>query len=508
MSKSFQKRKKGTNRKPLSSSTFLNSWEDTPPEKLPLSEGFEPSQKSLIAIQKQGEGMLDPNPYIHDPRQLSSLLTYGPSPLPWTSAWTDQYTEQVRHFKYWTYVCINKIARKIASQYPNVTWTKDCESEKKDTEKYIPPFMRTRALIPLLTHEQLEPVPRNHPLHRLLRDPNQPDTSFDLWYETLMYLLLTGSAFWWVPKDPILKLPSAIWVVPRHWVWPVMGKDGNPLAAWEIRPFEGNYLRRILPADEVIHFKFKNPISKIDGFSPQTAMAQWEDVSESVNRSTWHAYKNGITPTVAIQFDGKLNDPSDEDLKRIEAKFIAKYSSENRSNKPFFLPPGVSVRPLVIKPNEMVFGRTGVHMRDNICAGYGVPLELIDLKGDTRKAEESFCSQTINPLCQQLGITITEKLANQYPADDGELKVWWERFSANDPELENENTRVDLLCMAITPNERRIARGKEPLQGEEYNKPIRPVNMAPGTLPGGGEHEPDTNNDNDPEMPAINDDDT
>src|SRR5262249_38065452 len=57
----------------------------------------------------------------NNPRDLSAVLAYGPSFLPYTSAWTDSRTEQVRGFKRWIFVAINKIAKTIASRHPNIS---------------------------------------------------------------------------------------------------------------------------------------------------------------------------------------------------------------------------------------------------------------------------------------------------------------------------------------------------------------------------------------------------
>jgi HK97 family phage portal protein len=438
-----------------------------------------------------------------DPRDLSALLQYGPSYTPYTQAWTDNRIEQVRNYKHWVYVCVSKIARKIAAQVPNVTWVSSGELHKG---KCLPPFARLRALTPLLSHEELVPVPQNHPLPRLLRDPNEPDTGYDLIYETILFYLLTGSAYWWIPKNTF-GLPAAIWVVPSHWIWPTMGKD-HYLAGWEIRPVEGLYERRLLPEDEIVVFRAKNPISKIDGHAPLTAAAPWADIANSINRAQWQSYQS-IMPTVAVQFDAKRLDPSDSDINRIEAKFLARYAGETKAGKPLFLPPGVTVRPLVLKPNEMVFGETAQETRDNICNAYGVPVELVDLKGDTLKAESAFYSQTINPLCHFLGQVVSEKVGSRY---EGQPRIWWEQFTVNDPEQINQNHKVDLLCGALTPNERRIAMGRQPYDGKWKafgDAPFLPVNMQSGSLPGGGDHTnlPGDKPDADAEQPTLNDDD-
>lgn len=441
-----------------------------------------------------------PPSYLNAPstvsdRDLAALLSYGPSHLPYSAAWTDSRIEQVRAYKHWVYIAIRTIARKIASATPNVTFVRDSRNKSpgvtphQGTPKFHIP--RHKALLPLHAHEEIDPAGHDHPLSRLLADPNDPDTAYDLLYETILFLLLTGSAYWWVPRDPVLGLPTAAWVIPSHWIWPIMGKD-RFVEAWELRPVEGNYLRRQLPADEVIVFRDKNPISKLDGYSPLTAGAQWCDILSMVNTSRWWAYRNGTFPTVAVQFDGTYDDPSDEDLRRIEAKFAARYTGETRSNKPLFLPPGVKASPLTLTANEMVFGETAKETRDNILALFGVPPVVAGIMdgltyGSLVAAMQGFYTLTINPLFRFIGQNLTEKLARIY---DPNLRVWWEDATPEDPDLREKQLATDLLAGAITPNEIRLMRGRQPYPDDYVigNDPVFPVNMTTANmLPLGGD---------------------
>lgn len=421
-------------------------------------------------------------------RELAALLSYGPQYIPYTAAWTDSRIMQVRAFKTWTYVAIDRIATKVCHRAPNVSQIMlgtPSEPALKALNWLLRRKALTRSISTLQPTEYLKPVRATHPLVRLMRDPNLPDTGWDLWYETVMFLLLTGNAYWWTPRGP-LGLPNALWVLPSHWVWPVQGAD-RLIDAYELRPVEGNYLKITLPADEVIHFKKKSPISKIDGYAPLTACANWHDVEESVYTSQQTAYKNGVFPTVSVQFDGTMNDPTTQQLARIEQKFLARYAQEMNSNRPLFLPPGVSVKPLSIKPNEMVFGETIQNTRDNILSEFGVPKAVVGLTQDEdpHKAQQVFCGQTINPICEYLGQVITEKLAWQY---DDNLRVWWEDFTPDDPRQLNEDIKTDALVGGISTNEVRILRGREPWPEDWANKPIMPVNMQPGSLALGGDH--------------------
>jgi HK97 family phage portal protein len=272
-------------------------------------------------------------------------------------------------------------------------------------------------------------------------------------------------------------------------MWPIVGQD-KLIEGYEIRPIEGNYFRKFLPVDEIVVFKDKSPISKIDGYSPLTAGAQWGDTMEMINRSRWHAYKNGTFPTVAVQFDGKFQDPSDEDLRRIESKFMSRYTGETRSNRPMFLPPGVSVNPISLGINQMLFGETANEVRDNLLALFGVPASAAGLSkdmtyGSVMASHAGFMQQTINPLLRYFGQVITEKVAHRY---DESLKVWWEDITPHDPELVEKQIQTDLMCGAITPNEVRIMRGRQPFPTAWGDNPILPVNVA--SNPMGGTHAP------------------
>lgn len=434
-----------------------------------------------------------PYPDIRDPKDLSSLVSFQPTGTPFISSWTDYRIEQVRNYKHWVYVAIRAIAQQIASQLPNISWVHH-DSFQGNKTRYI----KNKALTPLLAHEYLDPVPDKHPFMRLIKDPNDPDTSYDVWYETVLFYKLTGSAYWWMPRNE-LGLPAAIWVVPSHWMWPVPGKD-TAVVGWEVRPVEGIYKKIFLPSEEIVVFKDKSPVSKIDGFGPLTAGNQWVDTMDMINRSRWYAYRNGTFPTVAIQFDGKYQDPSDEALRRIEAKFVQRYTGETRSNKPLFVPPGASVTPLSLGINQMLFGETATETRDNILSLFGVPASVVGLSrdmtyGSLMASYISFMQMTVNPLLRYMGQVLTEKVAKLY---DDSLRVWWEDITPQDPELTEKQIQTDLMCGAITPNEVRLMRGREPYPDTWGDQPIIPMNMATGapasntttSTPSGGTHLP------------------
>lgn len=417
-------------------------------------------------------------------RAIQHFLGGGNSVGQWTNQWTESRYQQVRHFKHWVYIAVDRVATEVAMHMPNVSLLHEA-GEPDPMRKYLPKsFTHTRAITPLQSHERLEPVRGSHPLYRLLRDPNEPDTSFDLWYETTMFLMLTGSAYWWAPRNPVTQKPAALWVIPSHWVYSQANEDGW-VEKYEIRPIEGNYVRMVIPADDMIYFRKKSPVSKLDGYSPQQAGAQWIDTIESVDRTRWFSFKNGIFPGVSVEFDHNIKLPDESDLNRIEARLMSRYGQEHNANKPIMVPPGAKLRKLQLSADELGFFDSANQLRDNVLSLFHVPGPCVGVVADMtfgslRASMAGLYTGAINPLFHFYGQNVTEKLAA--PRYDRRLRVWWEDRTPADPELRETSLMTDLAYGAKTMNEVRALRGDEPYPHAWANEPWMPMNTVPVSM--------------------------
>lgn len=415
-------------------------------------------------------------------RALGTFIGSSSSLGPFSHSWSDNRYEMVRHFRHWVYVAIDRIATTCAMHQPNVSLVRDLNSQpyRDASEERRLLTIRNKALTPLKLHEALEPVGSTHPLVRLFEDPNEPDTSYDLFYETVMYLKLTGNSYWWLPPNAFGK-PGAIWVLPAHWVYPRIGKNGD-IETYDLRPVEGNYLRFAIPSADVIHFRSKSPISKIDGYGALTAGNQWVDTQESMDRTRWFSFRNGIFPGVSVEFDAGVKLPNETDLDRIEARLMSRYGNEHNANRPLMVPPGAHVKKVQLTPNELMFCESEDQLRDQILALFGVPSSIAMVVADQSygallSSQAGFFMHTINPLFRYLGGNTTEKLAR--PRYDRNLRTWWEDRTPQDPELLERQLATDLAYGARTMNEVRQLRGKEPYEGDWANEPWIPLNTVP-----------------------------
>lgn len=378
------------------------------------------------------------------------------------SGWMSSRTEQVRHMRGWVHVAVCRTASQIASVRPGFFIGPNAQEAAESRTRAF------RSAQPAARQSELSALPGDHPVVQLFNDPNPEDTGYDLIYETSMFLELTGTAYWWVPKNKA-KRPYAIYCLPSHWVWPVVSADRKKILRYELRPVEGYTGYDPLPPEDVVTFKFKSPISKWDGLSPQSAGAVWIDCSEAMDRARWHGFKNGINVGHIFEFDGTRVDPDEEMLKRIRAKIQEHYAGPNNAQKPLLVPPGLTAKPLGFTMKELDFGQSFEQVGRAILAVWGVPPSVAGwgegmTLGSVLASMSGWAKFCLNPRTAFLGQAITERVCRIY---DPRIVCEWPDLSPVDPAALEQMLRTDLTGGLRTRNEMRAVRGLKPLPGEQ-----------------------------------------
>lgn len=397
---------------------------------------------------------------------MAGLLNGGGS-AGFPGAWTSDRIEQARHYKAWTYIAIKAIAEEIACNSPSVAAVRTRGEAKQKGLGLLCDLERRKTLASIQTHEELEPVDSSHPLCQLLANPNEPDVAFSFWYETAMWLELNGNSYWWVINNQ-LGLPAELWVLPACWVWPISG-NGKIVDHYDVRPYgaPGSYRALEIPADRIIHFSYKNPLSKIDGLSPLQAAAEWIDTGESIDASRWHSFKNGIWPGMVLSLDPEIQDPDTGMIDEIYARLDARMRGEGRYDRPLILPSGVKADSLTRSPKEMDFQRSGDQVKDWIMAIHRVGKSIAGITEEVNYASmvaatANFMTRTIRPKLSYIGQVATEKLARRF---DEKLVIYWKDLAPDDPAQKTADLNADYNMNALTENEVRAARGRAPRDG-------------------------------------------
>lgn len=403
---------------------------------------------------------------------LFSTILSGTSVYGTPGSWASQRVNQVMHFRHWSYIGIRCIMQHVGGLVPNIGWVQaDAELHRQQRKSYTGArrhrlhdsylrSLRTRkSLGAIRPHEEVEMVGVNHPLPRLLECPNELDTQGDLYAELTLFLKLCGEAFLWVVPSKLpgrdgRGLPCELWVIPSHWVRPKIERGQLP-AHYEIYPWLGGGGSFKMPADEIIHLRYKNPIHKFMGLSPQTAGSEWIDVSESIDISRFWSFKNGCFPLGALELAEGYDEPDDAELERLYAKFFSRIRGESRFGSPIITPPGAKYNPIMIAPTEMAYGESAEQMARWVLALWGVPIELAGIQeaGSERAMygpEQMFCKHTLDPDLRQLGAWLTRSLASRW---DERLRVWFDSTVQEDPQEVRSNLQLAAANASVTPNE-------------------------------------------------------
>lgn len=492
------------------------------------------------------------------------------------SWWSDRI-QQVAHFRDWQYIAIDLLANKRASIKPNIAWSTDrpikgstvkasqrslmnavgsglggepfvggqlTKSSSRENPKsstvygnyvgmtgYDPDGVapvgfsggghsfltlgewRSKALSVVEAHENLMPMEQDHPLPRLMANPNPVDTAFDIAYELYMYWGLTGVAYEWTPKNRF-GVPCERWCIPSHWVYPRTGAGqyvpfnhehaDELIWDYEIRPWGYPGYAGVLhfPPDEVITYKSKHPLSKIDGWSKLAAGAQVIDLSEATTQTQWSQMINQAVPGMIVKLGPGYEDMDEDEIARVEAKFFQRVQGSFNYGKPVFAPSGSEVMPYGYNPTEMAYQSGQEQARDRVLALWNMPKAALGLTenmtyGSVMAVLGGLCVWQINPGLTAMGQTLTKHLASQFdersPAfstmsgggygsgrSARRAKMFFDDCVPADPQQVNSDLQLDITANAVTPNEIRALRGRQPYRRGGDN-PI--VNGPGGPMP-------------------------
>lgn len=407
--------------------------------------------------------------------------------------WSQDRVLQVSKFRHWVYVAVRAIMEEIGQMPVQAAWRRSPEEAEMDRRRgkawnYIPRHARLRrkALARLQGNEELELVPHDHPLLRLMHKPNAYDTYESFVQKKVMYGELTGNIFVWEAARNSLWHPTEQWVLPSHWVYRARQTQeqidrGELVSGWEIRPYGvRSSTGIILPAEEVIHIAYPHPATPLDGYSPLTAGAEWIDTADAIDTARFAAMKQGIWPGLILKLMPEVLDPDPETRDRLRERFRQHYQGEDKFGKPLVLSPGVDVAQATRPPAEMDFGEGSDQFRDWILTLFRVSKAVVGITAEVNRASmeaaiASFYRSCIRPKLHFLDGVETEKVARRY---DPTLILFHEDPTPDDPE--ELRARVETLsrCGMVTPNEGRAWFGLEPYE-HGGDDPLVPPTLVP-----------------------------
>lgn len=237
----------------------------------------------------------------------------------------------------------------------------------------------------------------DHPSGRLLRYVNPFWTGHRLARMDELSMSLWGMSYWAVEKDR--KVPKELWWLKPSRVKPV--------------PHESGYLKeflyesvtgQVIPfrPDEIVWFRYPNPIEEFSALSPLAAARLAADSSTAMMQSNRNLFKQGL------QLGGLITPPEDKvsftqdqatDLERLMQR---RFTGSDRAHRWAVLRFEAQFKALNITPKDAEFA-VGMNMTlRQVCNAYGIPSPLLnDLEHATlanvRELMRGFWENTLVP---------------------------------------------------------------------------------------------------------------
>lgn len=343
--------------------------------------------------------------------------------------WSDDPSEQIRHYRHWVYAAVQAIAFEVASAR-----------------------LRLYARLPTGVEEVTD-----HPFLELIERVNPFHTRFWLWAETMTFLELTGNAYWYVVPNR-LGVPAEIWIAHSQHMRVI--PDRREFISGYIYARGGEEVR--FRRDEIVHLKYPNPASPYYGRGPLQAAAEAVDAHEFMKRAEWNGFRNGIFPSLALESDQEL---SDETIERLRTLLEQKYATPERAGRPLILERGLRAKPISLSPKEMDFLQSERVTRDEILGIFRVPAAVIGLSEDVNRSVAEAMDMIFARYCITPKLRLIEEQLNQdlLPRFDERLFC---RFDSVIPE-DRAQTRADRVAHlehgVTTVNEERRALGLDPV---------------------------------------------
>lgn len=394
----------------------------------------------------------------------------------------------IKHFVHWVYVCSTKNAAGMASVPLRLYVTTGAADSKQ--YKYLRRGIDTRSVNkarlvemekhnPLLAQRiskavEVEEVTQ-HPFLELWSAVNPFMNGFEMIELLDIYQELTGDAFLHLPPTP-LGIPQELWVLQNQYVTIVPDKK-NFIKGYLYGSNKHN--AKALAADEVIHFKFPNPHSIFNGFSPVQGGISAITRKEDMDAYEHSLLQNNARPDFLILAKKKMSGP---DKLALREQWQQLYGTKQGRGRPALLDTDASIETLGFSPRDMAFVQGQKHTKEEICSTFGVPVSKVVPDAKYTNAEigdREWKADTIRPRLRRMADKLNEKLLVRY---DGRLFVAFDDPVPEDREYERLKEESYLKNAVITINEVREKEGKTAVPWGRV--PIQPFNMIPfGSAP-------------------------
>jgi len=320
----------------------------------------------------------------------------------------------------------------------------------------------------------VEVTDQNHPLLKLLRNPNPMQSHFDLFQSLTGFFMISGNAYLEgvsaLPGGPIREL----WVPRPDRMKIIPGEKGIPVAYQYCVGAAKHtyYVDQVKGTSPIMHLKTFNPLDDWYGMSPIEAASFSVDQHNESGKWNLAMLQNMATPSGALVVSVSDRNPkgslTDEQFDRLEKKLDEKITGANNARRPLILEGGLDWRSMGLSATDMDWlNGKNVSARD-IAIALGYPPILLGIPGDStynnyKEARLALYEDTVIPTANFIAGGMNRWLTPTFGPD---LYLDFDRdeIDALAPRREALWDRLNTSTF-LTLNEKREALGYNPVTG-------------------------------------------
>ena len=317
-----------------------------------------------------------------------------------------------------------------------------------------------------------------HPVLNLLDQINPFQTSNEFIELHTVYQDLVGECFW-VLNYNALGEPAEIWIPYPNKMSIVPDKNKF------VKGYIYGYGAEAIPFDtnEVIHFKYPNPLNQYRGFGPAQSIGI--DLDAELYSGQWNRnfFYNSARPDGVIQFDYNL---SDEQFEKLKKQWSEKYKGVSKAHQVALLEGGGKFLQIQNTVKDMDFSQLKRLNRDMILGVYGMPQSVMGISENVNKAnaeagDYTFARWIVKPRLDRIRNKLNEQLIPKFRRAEN-LELDYEEVVPETIEQKMLLAESGIRAGYLTINEARKLRGLDPLPNGDVL--LVPLNLIPTPVSG------------------------
>jgi len=313
-----------------------------------------------------------------------------------------------------------------------------------------------------------------HPILKLLKQVNPFQTSNEFIALDTIYNELAGESFWALnfnmlgePAEIILPYPNKMSVVPAQTFPFVKGYVYG--TGQDAVPFDIN---------EIIHFKYPNPLNQYRGLSPARSIGINLDAEQNADKWVNQFFYNSARPDGVIQFDYNL---SDEQFLKLKKQWQEKYKGVSKAHQVALLEGGGKYIQIQNTIKDMDFPNLKQKNRDVILGVFGMPQSVMGISENVNKAnaeagDYTFARWIVKPRLDWKKAKIQEQLIPKFRRSEN-LEIGFKEVVPETTEQKISAAESGMRAGYLTINEARKTQALDPIPSGDVL--LVPLNLIP-----------------------------